>query len=127
LTTIDPWQELVKAFELVAEYDRQRPVIAKEYRLYHNDDGTIFGLWESDHPDGDNYVVIDHPDIFHKTSTNLLRVVNKELKILDPTPIYRVKLVKADSGQRVIKGHAALALASDEEYTEIEYYDRKDN
>ena len=121
-------QELwAEVWRLVAEYDRQRPVVVKEYRLYYNEDGTAIGLWETDHPEGDNYIVLDDPDIFHRTSTSLLRIVNKELKVLDPTPIYRVKLVKADSGQRVVKGHAALALASDEKYTEIEYYDRKDN
>lgn len=127
MTTIDPWQEFVKAFELVAEYDQQRPVIVKEYRLYYNDDGTVIGLWETDHPEGDNYIVLDDPDVVHRTPTNLLGVVNKELKILDPTPQYRVKLAKADSGQRVVKGHAAVALLPEEDYPYIEYYDRKDN
>ena len=127
MTTIDPWQEFAKAFELVAEYDRQRPVIIKEYRLYYNNDGTTIGLWETDHPMGDNYIVLDDPDVFHRTPTNLLQVVNKELKVLDPTPIYRVKLVKADSGQRVVKGHAALVLVPEEEYPEIEYYDQTNN
>ena len=118
-------QELwAEVWQLVAEYDRQRPVVVKEYRLYHNKDGTVIGLWETDHPEGNNYIVLDDPDIFHRTSTSLLRIVNKELKVLDPTPIYRVKLAKADSGQRVVKGHAAVILMPEEEYTEIEYYDR---
>ena len=116
----DLWAEV---WQLVANYDQQRPVIVKEYRLYYNEDDTVIGLWESGHPEGDNYIVLDDPDIFHRTSTNLLRVVNKELKVIDTTPIYRVKLAKANSGQRVVKGHAALALMSEEEYTEIEYYD----
>lgn len=118
------WAEVWK---LVADCDSQRPVIVKEYRLYYNQDGIPVGLWETDHPEGDNYIVLDDPDIFHRTSTNLLRVVNDELKVIDTTPIYRVKLAKADSGQRVVKGHAALALTPEEEYPEIEYYDQKDN
>ena len=118
-------QELwAEVWRLVAEYDRQRPVVVKEYRLYYNEDGTAIGLWETDHPEGDNYIVLDDPDIFHRTSTSLLRIVNKELKVLDPTPIYRVKLTKAESGQRVVKGHAAVILLPEEAYTEIEYYDR---
>jgi hypothetical protein len=124
LTTLYQWQELVKAFELIAEYDRQRPVVVKQYRLYHNDDGTIIGLWESDHPAGDNYVVLDDPDVFHRTPTNLLQVVNKQLKVLDPQPVHRVKLTKANAGQRVVKGHAALALTIKEEYSQTEYYGR---
>jgi hypothetical protein len=118
------WAEVWK---LVADCDSQRPVIVKEYRLYYNEDGTPIGLWETDHPEGNNYIVLDNPDIFHRTSTNLLQVVNNELKIIDTTPIYRVTLAKADSGQRVVKGHAALALTPEEEYPEIEYYDQKDN
>ena len=118
------WAEV---WRLVAEYDRQRPVVVKEYRLYYNEDSTIIGLWETDHPEGDNYIVLDDPDIFHRTPTGLLRIVNKELKVLDPTPIYRVKLAKAESGQRVVKGHAAVILMPEEEYTEIEYYDRTNN
>lgn len=127
MTTLDPWQEFVKAFELVAEYDQQRPVVLKEYRLYYNDDGTTIGLWETDHPDGDNYIILDDPDIFHRTSTNLLQVVNQQLKILDTTPVYRVKLTKADSGHRVVRGQAALVLMPDEEYSDIEYYDQTNN
>ena len=124
MTTLDPWQEFVKAFELVAEYDRQRPVIVKEYRLYYNNDGSVIGLWESDHPAGDNYVVLDDPDVFHRTPTNLLQVINKQLKVLDSRPVHRVKLAKGTTGQRVVQGHAALALTAQEEYSEIEYYDR---
>ena len=124
MTTLDPWQEFVKAFELVAEYDRQRPVIVKEYRLYYNNDGSVIGLWESDHPEGSNYIVLADPDIFHRTPTNLVQVVNNELKVLDPRPVHRVKLTKADAGQRVVKGHAALALTIKEEYSETKYYGR---
>jgi hypothetical protein len=115
------WTEV---WRLVNEYDDQRPVIVKEYRLYHNDDGSIIGLWETDHPEGENYVVLDDPDIFHRTNSQLLKVVDKNLTVLDPTPLHRVKLLKGSSGQRVVKGHAALLLLPEEEYSEIEHYDR---
>ena len=115
------WTEV---WRLVNEYDDQRPVIVKEYRLYHNDDGSIIGLWETDHPEGDNYVVLDDPDIFHRTNSQLLKVVDKNLTVLDPIPLHRVKLLKGSSGQRVVKGHAALLLLPEEEYSEIEHYDR---
>ena len=81
MTTLDPWQELIKGLEMADEMERNRPKIIKEYRLYHNEDGTIIGLWETDHPEGDNYIVLDDPDVFHKTNTNLLRVVNGEVRI----------------------------------------------
>jgi hypothetical protein len=127
MTTLDSWQEFVRGLELAEEMERQRPRLVKEYRLYYNEDGSIIGLWESSHPDGDNYVVIDDPDIFHRTNTNLLKVVNGELKIIDPSSINIRRLYKSNSGQRVVQGHAAVALGLDEEFLEIEYYDRKNS
>ncbi|CAB4133706.1 hypothetical protein UFOVP257_428 [uncultured Caudovirales phage] len=118
---MNPEEFWAEAWRLVAEYDSQRPDIIKEYRLYHNEDGTIIGLWESGHPDGDNYIVLDDPDIFHRTNTALLIVANKKLKILDPTKPNRVRLQKSNTGQMVVKGHAAIAL--NEKYHDIEYYE----
>lgn len=119
---MDP--EFLKALEMVAEYDRNRPVIVKEYRLYYREDGSIIGLWETDHPEG-TYIVLDDPGIFHRTNTFLLRVINGALKVLDPSAPTKSKLVKSTQGQPVVKDNAALALYPDEEYQDIEYYDRK--
>ena len=127
MTTLDPWQEFVRGLELAEEMERNRPPIIKEYRLYYNEDGSIIGLWETGHPDGNNYIVLSDPDIFHRTNTNLLKVVNQELKIIDPSSINVRQLYKSDSGQPVVRGHAAIALGIDEEYLDIEFYDRKNS
>lgn len=121
----DIWAEVAR---LVAEHDAQRPKIIKEYRLYYNTDGTIIGLWESDHPEGNNYIVLDEPGLFYSANTLLLRVQNKKLILLNPRAPTLTRLKKTnDSGFRVVKGHAALVLAQDEEYKEVEYYDRTNN
>lgn len=120
-------EEFLKAFELVAAYDAQRPKIIKEYRLYYNDDGTIIGLWETGHPDGSNYIVLQDHDIYHRVNTQLLRVINKELKVLDPKSPFRVRIKKSTSGVKTVKGHAALVLEDSDHYPEIEYYDRTNN
>ena len=122
---LDP--ELIKAFELIAEFDRNRPKIIKEFRLYYNDLGEITGLWESNHPDGKNYIVIENPDVFNKTNTRLLRVVDGKLTVLDGKAVEKSRLIKSDIGQAVVRGHAAIALYSDSEYDYVEYYDRKTN
>lgn len=126
MTTLDPWQELIKGLELAEEIEKNRPRLVKEYRLYYNDDGSIIGLWETGHPEG-NYIVLQDPDVFHRTNTNLLKVINNELKILDPTIVQKNKLKKSTQGQPVVKGHAAIALGLDEEYFEIEFYDQTNN
>ena len=124
MNTIDP--ELLKAFDLVAEYDRTRPKVIKEYRLYYNEDGSIIGLWETDHPDG-NYIVLEDPDEFNRSSTSRLHVANGKLQTIDPTILHRTQLVKSTAGVAVVRGHAALVLYPDEEYSDREFYDRKTN
>ena len=126
MTTLDPWQEFVKGLELAEETERNRPRVIKEYRLYYNKDGTIIGLWETGHPKGD-YIILSDPDVFHRTNSDRLRVVNGVLKIINPHTPNRIKLKKSTQGQRVVKGHAALALTNTEQYTEIEFYDRTNN
>lgn len=120
---MDP--EFLKALELVAEFDRQRLVVVKENRLYYNENGTIIGLWESNHPEGDNYIVLDNPETFFSTSTERLRVINNTLKVLSAELLTTTKLVKSLTGQRVVAGHAALALNPNEDLESVEFYDRK--
>lgn len=118
------WEEVAR---LVADYDATRPVIVKEYRLYYNPDGTIVGLWEMDHPDGDNYIVLDDPGMFNSSNTHLLRVQNKKLVVLDPRAPLKTRIKRSNQGFRVVQGHAALIVENNEIYSEIEYYDRTDN
>ena len=118
--------EFLEALRLVEEFNQQRPTDTIEYRLYYDEDGAITGFSESNHPPG-NYIVVDSPDVFHKNNTYLLRVVNQQLKIIDPHRAMQVKLHKSTSGQQVVKGMAAIALEPAEIYQDIEYYDRKTN
>ena len=125
MNTIDP--EFLKALELVAEYDRNRPKLIKEFRLYYNRDGSIIGLWETEHPEGDNYVVLDNPDQFNNTNTFQLRVVDGKLTTIDLTPLAKPLLIKSTQGQRTVAGNAALPLYETEEYIDIEYYEQTNN
>ena len=115
------WEEVAR---LVAEHDATRPKLIKEYRLYYNDDGTIIGLWENSYPDLLNYVVLEDPGIFYNSNTHLLRVRNNKLVLLDPRAPEKIRLKKSTSGMRVVKGHAAIVLEPEEQYSEVEYYDR---
>jgi hypothetical protein len=118
------WDEVAR---LVAEYDAARPKLVKEYRLYHNPDGTVIGLWESSHPNGDNYIVLDDPGLFHRLNTHMLRVQNKKLVVLDPREPLRTRLKKSNQGFPVVYGHAAIIVEQDETYSQVEHYDRTDN
>lgn len=116
--------EILEALRLVEEYDRQRPKLVKEFRIYYDEEGQVTMYCEIDHPADTNYIVIENPDVFFKTNTGRLRVINGELKVVDTRPT-RTHLAKSHAGQPVVRGIAALALKPTEEYQDIEYYDRK--
>lgn len=122
---MNPEEFWTEAWKLVAEYDEQRPKVIKEYRLYYREDGTIIGLWETGHPDGDNYIVLDDPDVFHRNNTNNIKIIDKQIKIIDPTTVFKIKLKKSTSGQAVVKGYASIPVTED--YNNIEYYDYTNN
>lgn len=119
--------EFLEALKLVEEYDRQRPKQVTEYRLYYNEVGEVTMYCEVNHPKEGNYIVIDHPDVFFKNNTSLMRVVDGQLKILKSQPLNYSKLQKSLQGQPVVRGMAAVALTPEDNYTDIEYYDRKTN
>jgi hypothetical protein len=122
---MNPEEFWAEAWRLVAEYDAQRESTTKEHRLYYNEDGTIIGLWETGHPTGENYIVLNDPDVFHRNNTNNIRVVDKQIKIINPLSTFKVRLKKSISGQPVVRGHAAIPVT--EEYNHIEYYDYTNN
>jgi len=117
------------AWQMIAEADaiRSAKLAVKEYRLYYNtDDGTIIGMWERDHPAGD-YIVLTDPNDFHKQNTNLMRVRDGQLTIIDPRIQDRFRLQRSTQGQSVVRGHAVVALAPDETYPDTEYYENRNN
>jgi hypothetical protein len=117
--------EFLEALKLVEEYDRQRPKQIIEYRLYYDVTGCVTMYCETDHPQQGNYIVIDNPDVFFKNNTSLMRVVDGKLKILSSQPAHYLGLRRSNTGQRVVKGIASLPLEHNEEYQDVEYYDRK--
>lgn len=119
---LDPM--LLEAQKLIEEFDTSRKHTVKEYRVYYNEDGTIIGLWENDFPGETNYIVVPNPDLFHKTNSYQLRVINGELKRIEPTKVIKPRLTQSTTGQPVVKNQPALALNIGEEYPNIEYYDR---
>ena len=118
--------DIIEAFRMVEEYDRARPKLIKEFRVYYNEHGEVTGYCETDHPQDTNYVVIQNPDMVFHTNTDKLRVVNGELKIIEPR-LTKTRLTKAHAGQAVVRGIAALALEPGEQYSATEYYDRTTN
>jgi hypothetical protein len=114
------WDEV---FALVAEFDAQRPILFKQNRLYYNNDGSVIGYYETNHPDGDNYIILDDPNLFFKNNTHLMRVKNNKLILMEVKLPNKVRLARATSGFKTVKGHSAIVLEQNETYSEVDYYD----
>lgn len=120
---LDP--EIIKALELVEQEAKQHTPSIVEHRIYYDEDGHIVGYYERDYPPGDRYIVQTMPDLYFQVCPHHLRVVNGELKYVDPNLHRRNRLRPSSSGQPVVKNMAALALFPNENYAEVEYYDRR--
>lgn len=121
------YEELVKAHQLIDEYESTRHTSTWEPRLYYDSNGEITAYYEVDHPTEGNYIVLDHPDVFFKNNTILMRVINGQLHIIKNQPARATGIVKSTQGQPVVSGMAALALAPDEKYQTVEYYGPRTN
>jgi hypothetical protein len=124
---MNPMDEFYKALKLVEEENLKRLPAVKQYRIYYDNEGLVTAFSEIDHPDGDNYIVVDHPDVFHKANTLLLRVIDKKLITLNPKALELTRIKKSTQGQPVVKGIAAVALGVDEHFLDVEHYDRTNN
>jgi len=122
---MDP--EFLRALELVAEYDRQRPKMITEYRLYYNDLGEITGYCETNHPPDSQYIVLASPDQYFKQNTHQLRVIDGALVTIEKKHKTTGLLTKSTTGQPVVAGMATIAIMPNETYDKIEYYDRPTN
>jgi hypothetical protein len=124
---MNPMDEFYKALKLVEQENLKRLPAVKQYRIYYDNEGLVTAFSEIDHPDGDNYIVVDHPDVFHKANTLLLRVIDKKLITLNPKVNELKRIKKSTQGQPVVKGIAAVALGVDEHFLDVEHYDRTNN
>ena len=126
------WDEFIAGIALAEEASATlaAKALALEHRIYYDPaSGAILGLYINEYPVGDNYIVISDPEIFRALPIHRTVIENEQIKISEPEPdqLPRCRLTKSTTGQRVVKGHAALALATDELYNNVEYYDRKTN
>jgi len=94
------------------------PKLELEYRLYYDATGKPISMSSHNHPDG-KYIVITREQ--YDLPNYNCRVVRGKLQF-DLENKFRVQLKKSTSGVPVVKGYAALV--AEEEYPEIEYYDR---
>lgn len=89
-----------------------------EYRLYYDVKGKPVSMSSHNHPNGP-YVVISKQQYDYPNYN--CRVINGKL-VFDTESQFHVQLRKSTAGVPVVKGHANLVV--EEDYPDIEYYDR---
>lgn len=94
------------------------PEVQLEYRLYYDAKGKPISMSSHAHPEG-QYIVITKEQ-YDNPNYNC-RVVNGKLNF-DLGETFHVQLHKSTTGVAVVKGYASLV--AEEEYPEVEYYDR---
>lgn len=107
-------KELAEAFNNIPPAQ----VIEIEYRLYYDAKGKPLTMSSHNHPDGD-YIVITKQQYDYPNYN--CRVVGGKLQF-DLGDQFKVQLKKSTTGVPVVAGHPNLVV--EEDYEDIEYYDR---
>lgn len=113
--------------ELLAAFANIAPMLAlEEYRAYYDEDGWVIGFSGSGFPDSDNWIAIDR-DLYITHNWQWLRVTNGVIVKQLPVYTYHFPLTISDKGVKIVKNHAGIVVEEGEEYTDIGYYDKRNN
>jgi hypothetical protein len=114
------WQEefdvAMQAFGTVVE----EPI---EYRLHYDQGGNIVQCTMQAHPSTTEYIVVDK-ETYNNYNKYRVNIEKKRLIKIDTNPGVSVQLKRSSQGYATVKGHAGLLLETNENYPNLEYYDR---
>ena len=113
--------------ELLSAFNNIQPVVMhEEYRAYYDDIGWIIFFAANIFPaDNDKWVTISK-ELYITHNWHQLRVVNGKI-IKQDTHRYYFPLTKSTIGVKVVKNHAGIVVEQQDEYTDIEFYDNRNN
>lgn len=114
-------EELLQAFANIEPIN-----IVEEYRAYYDDDGWITGFAASGFPEGDNWIAIDR-ELYVTHNWRDMRLVDGKITYIPPKHYYYFSLTPSDKGVKVVKYHASVVVEPHEEYSEVEYYERRNS
>lgn len=93
-----------------------------EYRIHYNDSGIITMCSHQNHPDSQQYLVVDKEE-YDSYSQYTVDVEKKKLKKVVINPGVSVQLKRSTKGYAVVRHHAGLIVEDGELYKDIEYYE----
>jgi len=115
-------QEFIKAMNSI------EPIVVKEeYRAYYNDDNKIMYLMANQFPDDDNNWLTITKAQYQTLECQWLWVEKGQIVERKPTYNHYFSLHPSTKGVKIVKNHAGIVVESDEEYTDIAYYDKRNS
>ena len=119
--TLSAEEEFLQAFANI-----NPTTVAEEYRAYYDKDGWIIGFTASGFPAGDNWIAIDR-ELYITHDWRDMRLVDGKITYIAPKISHHFSLTSSNKGVKVVKYHASVVVEPHEEYSQVEYYERRNS
>ena len=104
--------------EALKQFNNPVPVV-HEPRFYYDNQGQITICSTHNHPEGDNYIVVDE-ETYKRFSD--YEIIDGKLSKIKRPGAFRRPLEKSNQGYSGVRGHANIILNNNENYNEAEHY-----
>ena len=102
-------------------------IVKEEYRVYHDDDGKVLYVVAHKFPDdNDNWLTITREQ-YQTIECQWLWLEKGQLVERKPTYNHYFSLTTSTKGVKIVKNHAGIVVEPGEEYTDVGYYDKRNN
>lgn len=99
-------------------------VVKEEYRIYYTDDNKAMYVMANQFPaDNDNWLPITKEQ-YMTLDCQWLWIENNEIVERKPNYNHYFSLTPSTKGVKIVKNHAGIVIETDEDYTDIGYYDK---
>ena len=114
--------------EFIKAINSFKPVVVKEeYRAYYDDDNKITYLMANQFPDDNNNWVEISRSQYQTLECQWLWIEKGQIVELKPTYKHHFSLTTSTKGVKIVKNHAGIVVEPAEEYTDVGYYDKRNN
>jgi hypothetical protein len=114
--------EFIKAFQSISPI-----IVNEEYRAYYDDTGKILYTMANTFPENnENWVPITKIE-YQTLECQWLWVEKGQIVERKPTYNYYFSLTLSTKGVKIVKNHAGIVVEPGEKYTDVGYYDKRNN
>ena len=101
-------------------------IVKEEYRVYHDDGKVLYVAAHKFPDDNDNWLTITREQ-YQTIECQWLWLEKGQLVERKPTYNHYFSLTTSTKGVKIVKNHAGIVVEPGEEYTDVGYYDKRNN